>query len=135
VIVIGEEVCKWVCSKTDNEYYAGYGQGIGIQKEGEIVCGVMFDGYNGSSIQIHVALDPNGRMTREWLYVLFDYAFRQLKVKKLIGIVDSTNEAALRFDKHIGFSEEHVIKDAGKYGDLCILSMTPSQCKFLKEMK
>ena len=135
MIVIGEPVCQWVADRTTTTYYPGSGQGIGIEKNGEIVCGVLFEGYNGQSIQIHVALDPKGRMTREWLFVLFDYAFRQLKVNKIIGVVDSTNEAALRFDKHIGFVEEAVIAGAGKHGDMHILTMTRKQCRFLKDSK
>jgi RimJ/RimL family protein N-acetyltransferase len=133
VIVIGEHVCWWVAEKTGHSYYSNSGQGIGIEKDGEIVCGVMFEGFNGQSIQIHVAMNPDAKMNREWIFVVFDYAFRQLKVNKIIGIVDSTNDKALRFDRHIGFVDEAVIKDAGKHGDLCILTMTRQQCRFLKD--
>ena len=72
-------------------------------------------------------------MTREWFNVLFGYAFNQLKVKKIMGVVDSTNIKALQFDAHIGFVEEATIKDAGKHGDLIILTMTRQQCRFLKD--
>ncbi len=135
MVVIGEPVCQWVADRTTTTYYPGSGQGIGIEKDGKLTCGVLFEGYNGKSIQIHVAIEPGARMTREWLFVLFDYAFRQLGVNKIIGVVDSTNEAALRFDKHIGFVEEAVIADAGKHGDMHILTMTRQQCRFLKESK
>lgn len=132
MIVIGEGVCEWVAQRIDGRYYAGSGQGIGIEKDGQIVCGVIFEGHNGRSIQIHVALEPGARMTREWFKVLFSYAFNQLGVQKIIGVVDSTNQAALRFDKHIGFVEEAVIKDAGKHGDMHILTMTRQHCRFLE---
>lgn len=133
MIVIGEEVCRWVADKTDDTYYPNSGVGIGIEKEGRITAGVLFNGYCGQSIQIHVAKEPDAYINREWLFVLFDYAFRQLKVNKIIGIVDSTNTVALRFDKHIGFVQEHVIKGAGKYGDMHILTMTRDQCRFLRK--
>ena len=133
MIVIGEGVAQWVCSQTENEYFPGAFQGIGILKDNEIVCGSAFDGYNGSSVQIHVALKPGARMTLEWIRAVFDYCFNKLKVKKIIGIVDSGNPQALRFDKHIGFVEEAVIKDAAKYGDIHLLSMTRDQCKYLKD--
>lgn len=132
MIVIGEGVCEWVAKRIETAYHARSGQGIGIEKNGQIVCGVIFDSFNGRSIQIHVALEPGARMTREWFRILFDYAFNQLGVQKIIGVVDSTNQAALRFDKHIGFVEEAVIKDAGKHGDMHILTMTRQQCRFLE---
>jgi RimJ/RimL family protein N-acetyltransferase len=135
LIAIGEGIAEWVCKQTQNDFFPGAFQGIGIVKDGEIVCGVAFDGFNGSSIQIHVALKPGEKMTREWLRAVFDYPFNQLKVKKIIGIVDSGNPQALRFDKHIGFEEVAVIKDAARYGDIHILTMTPEQCKFLRKSK
>jgi RimJ/RimL family protein N-acetyltransferase len=133
VIVYGEDVCHYVARETSGEYYAGSGQGIGIERDGEIVCGVMFDQHNGRSVQIHVALKPGARMTKEWLHTLFWYAFCQLKVTKIIGIVESTNLAALKFDRHIGFRDEAVIRDAGRDGDLIILSMIKNDCKYLRK--
>lgn len=135
MIVVGEQVCYWVAERTTDTYYPNSGVGIGIQKDGRITAGVLFNGYCGRSIQIHVAKEPDAYINREWLFVLFDYAFRQLGVNKIIGIVDSTNEAALRFDKHIGFVEEAVIKDAGKHGDMHVLTMTREQCRFLRKPK
>lgn len=132
MIVHGPDVCHWVGVHSGGEYHGG-GQGIGILKDGRIVCGVLFENCNGRSIQIHVALEPGQRMTREWLYVLFGYAFNQLGVSKIIGPIDSENKASLRFTRHIGFVDEAVIKDAGKHGDLCILTMTRQQCRFLKD--
>ena len=43
------------------------------------------------------------------------------------------NWTSLKFDKHLGFVEEAVIQDAGKYGDMHILTMTREQCRYLKE--
>jgi RimJ/RimL family protein N-acetyltransferase len=132
VIVTGEHVCEWVAPRTGGQYYKGSGSGIGLEKDGELIAGVLFDNYTGRSVQMHVAAIPGRRwMTKEYLRVCFDYPFRQLGVCKIIGIVDSTNEDALRFDRHLGFVEEAIIKDAGKHGDLHILSMTRQQCRFI----
>ena len=131
MIVIGEAVCTWVAQQAGGEYYGG-GVGFGIEKQGRIVCGVFFENFTGRSVQIHVALEPGQRMTREWLRALFGYAFNQLKVLKIVGVIDSENSASLRFTRHIGFTDESVIKDAGPKGDLCILTMTRQQCRYLE---
>lgn len=131
MIVIGDGVCAWVAKQTGGEYYGG-GVGFGIEKEGRIVCGVFFENYTGRSVQIHVALEPGQRMTKEWLRALFGYAFNQIKVLKIVGVIDSDNLASLRFTRHIGFKDECVIKDASPTGDLCILTMTREQCRFLE---
>lgn len=133
MIVIGEPVCYWVAEKTGGSYFAGSGQGIGLEKDGKLIAGVLYDSFNGQSVQMHVAAIGKNWLNREYLWMCFDFPFNQLKVKKVIGLVDSMNADALRFDRHLGFVYEHVIKDAGKQGDLHILSMTRDQCRFLKD--
>jgi RimJ/RimL family protein N-acetyltransferase len=133
VIVTGEDVCRWVAERTGGSYYPGSGSGIGCMKDGQLVAGVLFDNWTGRALQMHVASDGTRRwMTREFLRAVFAYPFEQLKLNKVIGVVDSTNADALRFDHHLGFVTEAVIKDAGKHGDLHILSMTRQQCRFLR---
>ena len=133
IVTDASTIGPWVCKRTGGSYH-GDGTTIGIEKDGELIAGVLFDQYNGSSACMHVAAVPGKRwMTREYLKVCFDYPFRQLKLKKLIGLVDSTNKEGLAFDIHLGFVTEAVIKDASKYGDLHILTMTPAQCRFFKD--
>ena len=123
----------WVCERTGGQWN-GEGACIGMVKDGAIVAGVIFDHYNGQSACMHVASDGSRHwLTRKFLETCFDYPFNQLKLKKVIGLVDSMNIDALKFDKHLGFVEEAVIKDAGAKGDLHILTMTRQQCRFLKD--
>lgn len=102
-------------------------------KDGALIAGVLFDNFTGRSVQMHVAGTGKRWLTREFLNFCFRYPFEQLKVNKVVGLVDSTNAAALRFDLHLGFQQEAVIKDAGKVGDTIILTMTREQCRFLGE--
>jgi len=132
-LVFGEDVCRWTARRTGGEYYAGSGQGVGLEKDGELIAGVLFDNFNGRSVQMHVAAVPGRRwMTREYLRFCFSYPFDQMGVNKIIGLVDSTNVDAMRFDLHLGFEQEAVIEGAGRFGDLHILTMTREQCRFLK---
>lgn len=131
MIVTGEHICAWVAQRTGGEYYGG-GQGIGWELDGVLKAGAFFENYCGKSVMGHVAMDTT-TAPREWMNVCFHYVFDQLKVKKLIGIVDSTNEKAIRFDKHLGYIHESTIKDAGKHGDTLIFTMTREQCRYLKD--
>lgn len=116
---------------TGGEYHGG-GQGIGLERDGDLIAGVLYDNFNGRSVCMHVAGVGNW-LNRGYLKRAFDYPFNQLKVGKLIGLVDSKNKAALRFDRHLGFVAEGIIKDAGRTGDLHILTMTREQCRYLGE--
>lgn len=127
-----ERLGPWVCERTGATYVPGSSTGIGLERGGSLVAGVLFDQFTGGSVCMHVASDgTRAWMTREYLGYCFAYPFRQLGVKKIIGLVDSTNERALAFDKALGFKVEHVIEDAGKTGSLVILSMSRKDCRWL----
>lgn len=131
MIVFGDHIARWVAQRTGGMYFDGSGQGVGWLKNGELVAGVLFDNFTGRSVQMHVAGEGKRWLAREFLKFCFSYPFEQLKVNKVIGLVDSTNADALRFDLHLGFQQEAVIKDAGRSGDTIILTMTREQCRFL----
>lgn len=126
-------VGDWVCARVGGKFNLSDSWAIGLEKGGQLIAGVVFDTWLGNSIAMHVAGEGGHWMTREFAKVCFTYAFIQLKVKKVLGFVDSTNTKARRYDEHLGFQLEHVIKDAGKFGDICIYSMTADQCRFIKE--
>jgi RimJ/RimL family protein N-acetyltransferase len=92
----------------------------------------LFDHYNGRSIAMHVAGEGNW-LNRSFLRACFGYVFRQLRVNKVIGLVDSGNESARRFDEHLGFRLEATITGAGMTGDLLIYTMTAAECRWLGE--
>jgi len=126
-----EKIGPWVCNKTGG-VFDGLGTGIGIEQDGKLIGAVLYDNYNGQSICIHVASDGTSNwMTRDFLRMAFDYPFNQLGVKVILGMVDSANLAARRFDEALGFKLEHTILNAGSQEHLLIYSMRPAQCRFL----
>lgn len=122
---------KWICAKTNADYIEQEEQYIGLlDDDNNIVAVTAFSDYNGASIRMHVAIE--GKLTREYIRFCYYYPFEQLKVNKVIGLVNSNNKEALRFDLHSGWVIEAIIKDAAPDGDMYILSMTKEQCRFLR---
>lgn len=96
-----------------------------------LLGGVIFEGYTGSSIELHVAgFDPRW-ITRDILWAIFAFPFLQLNCKKVIGRVAETNRRALELDLKLGFIEEARIRDAYPEGDLIILTMRRDECRWL----
>lgn len=131
-LVIGHDalVGPWVCARTGGEYSGGVT--IGMARDDHLIAGVLFDNFNGKSMAMHVAAEGSGWLNRQYLRTAFSYAFVQMRVAKLLGLVDETNAAARRFDEHLGFRLEARIADAAPNGDLLIYSMTPAECRFLE---
>ena len=127
-----KKVGEWVCERLDCVFDPCASTAIGLESNGKLIAGVVFDNYRHRSIAMHVASEGANWLSRDFLKAVFGYCFFQMKVNKVVGLVDSGNEKARKFDEHLGFILEGVIKDAAKDGDILIYTMTLPQCRFLK---
>lgn len=130
-VVTGPHVVRWVEEHSEGRF-GDLGVGIGLEENGTLRAGVVFNDYNGANMCIHVASDGSRAwMNRELLWFTFHYAFQQVGVKRLTGIVPESNISARQFDEHLGFREEGRLKDAHPDGDLILYRMTKADCRFL----
>ena len=135
-IVIGPEVVSWVAARTGEHGNYGAAVGFGIEQDGALIAGVVFNEWNGVNINMHVASDGTRRwMTKELLWMVFDYAFNQAKVKRITGLVGEGNAVARAFDEHIGFRLETTLKSAHPTGDLLVYAMFREDCRWLNIRK
>lgn len=131
-IVIGQPVVEWVAKQTHEYGNFGLAVGFGIEQNGALIAGVVFNDYNGANINMHVASDGSRSwLTREFLWMVFDYAFNQAKVKRITGLVGEGNQQARRFDEHIGFVHETTLAQAHPSGGLMVYRMFKHECRWL----
>jgi RimJ/RimL family protein N-acetyltransferase len=132
-LVVGKGVVEWVASKTGEFNCFGTDVGIGWEKHGKIVAGVAYANWNGVNVEGHIASDGSKNwLTRQFLWTMFDYPFRQLGVKRITACVGEGNADSTRFLKHLGFILEARLKDAHPTGDLQIFRMFADECRFLQ---
>ena len=96
---------------------------------------IGFTAFIGKTCQIHVVNFNKKYTPRKLLWATFDYPFRQLGLESLIGIVNSNNEQAMKYDQNLGFKEVHRfvgLHDNG--GDIVIFEMKKDECRFVKEL-
>ena len=101
---------------------------IGVESNGVIVGAFMFEDFRGNSVQIH-AVGIGQWMTRGLFGSVFRYCFDQLKVKKVIAMLDESNKDSVRLCEHAGFICEATVKDGGRNGDMLIYTITRQQCR------
>jgi RimJ/RimL family protein N-acetyltransferase len=119
-------VGQWVADQTEQSASWGDFYAMGVERDGEIVAGFVFNNFNDSNATCHIAVTQMTKAFSELLDHGFAYAFGQCGLKRLTGMVEAENEKALKLDKHIGFEEEAVMKQAGSGGqDLHILVLWP----------
>lgn len=127
-----ERVGHWITEHGGGFYRTGC-QCIGLERDGTLIGGVMFDYHNGASIYCHVALTDKRAIGRDFLRAVFRYVFVQLNCEVLIGLVAGDNFAAQRLDEHLGFRLEHSIAGAHPSGELRIYTMRRKECRWIDE--
>jgi L-amino acid N-acyltransferase YncA len=104
---------------------------LGRIVDGKIVAVSAFTGYNGASLQMHMASDP-GAWTRRHLKETFRYAFETCGCQVVFGMVPSGNQKALEIDLRLGFEEVANIEGAHPDGSLHILMMRRENCRWIR---
>ena len=106
-------------------------QALGRLERGRLLGVVGYNGFCGLTCQIHTAGDGHW-VSREFIHKTFDYPFRQLGMEHLFAPVAASNARALRFDRHMGFTEFARIKDGYERGtDMIVLTMSKKDCKWI----
>lgn len=109
--------------------------GLGLERGGGLVAGVVYEGFNGRNIWAHIAAEPGGKwLNKTFLRAMFAYPFKVCGVEWLRGYVEASNTAARRFDEHLGFREEARLEGAAQDGgDVIVYAMRRSECRFLEK--
>ena len=111
--------------------FSPYATFIGQEIDGEVKAVVAFDNILDKSCQMHTAAIVPNWISKDLLWACFDYPFNKLGVKVILASVASTNEEALKLDRHLGFVDKAYIEDAHLDGDLVILAMRRENCRWL----
>jgi hypothetical protein len=95
---------------------------------------VGFNAFMGKVCQMHVAMAEDWFFTpKKMLQASFRYAFIECKCEMVLGIVNSRNTEAMKYDKHLGFHKLWSLPgmhDDG--GDIVVLGMKKDECRYLR---
>lgn len=131
-----ERICQWTaqrigCTPWEHDYSAA----IGLEKDGDVVIGVVIDNYMvQGAASLHCAISDKRALDRTFLKTLFTWLFVELDLKVLINRVAGSNAASIRLTEHIGYREFARFPLAW-YGedDLVLFEMRREQCRWLGE--
>jgi hypothetical protein len=101
-----------------------------------LMGGVLFTDFWGGSVTMHWAGFAPNWVSRAMIWLAFDYPFRQLDVKKAIGLTPESNVTARNTALRFGFKIEYLVTDVFKddpdnLNGMYILSMRKEDCKWL----
>lgn len=115
------------------ESWGAWYQAIGLENDdGDLISGVVYNLYSGADIAMHVAgVGPNW-LSRSYLRAAFTYPFVQLGCRRVSGFVPASNAAARRFDEHVGFQREGLMRHALPDDDIIVYGMLREECRWIR---
>lgn len=128
-----QRVIDWVGSRVDEDNFGPGSVGIGLEENGELIAGVVYNIFTGPSICTHIAAAPGKRwMTKDYLFRIHAYPFLQLKCNRITGLVRQDNVECQRFVEHLGFKYEGVMRRACSDGqNMFIFGMLREECRWI----
>ena len=105
---------------------------IGRVRDDVLIAVVGFDGWNGSSVQMHCAGDDPRWINREFLHSAFSYPFKN-GCNVVLGLVPSGNERAVKLNHHLGFSTLVEIPGGHPDGSLIVMAMQKADCRWINK--
>ena len=130
-IVNDSRVVEFVSQRLGRFYYPV--TAVGLEKDGRIVAGAVYERFNGHNVYFHGASDGSKKWAvRGLLRAACEYPFLTLGAKRMTAQAPESNEAAVKFDLAFGFEEECRLKGAAHDGsDLISFVMWKDKCKWL----
>ena len=130
-LVIGQRVADFVSSGIEGEEKYDKYVAFGVEKDGELIGGIVYHSFNGANIFASIHGIGNW-LSRDFLWAIFDYPFEQAKVGRITATIENNNEKSHNLVKRLGFTHEATLQKAGRSGDLHIYRMFREDCKWLE---
>lgn len=125
---------QWVMKRAEGYFRDGVDYAFTSHRDDQILGGFALVGYTGGSLTVHMAGDDPHWCSRELLWLVFHYAFVQLRVRKLLAPVRSDNWKAIELNLRAGWQVEAVLRDVFPDAHMLVLSMTKAGCPWLKHV-
>lgn len=128
-----ERVAEWVGKQLmkDAEAFKPC-KAIGIEKNGTLIAGVVYNNYVGHLIEMTIASLDKRWATRHNLKALFSYPFTQLSLRRVQALCSEKDEGVQMFLKRLGFTHEGTHPCAYHDGDTALsFGMLKHQCRYI----
>lgn len=132
-LVFGQQVVDWAAQRIRNAVFPDGTQGIGLEEEGRIVCGVTYFLMSPRDMQVSMAAETPRWCTRGNLRAFFHYPFEQQNCVRVTAITAKANKRTRKMLEGLGFTLEGVHPKAMPDGVQTALSygMLKENCRWL----
>ena len=124
-----DTIGDWVADQVGQDSSWGCFYAMGIMRGTEVLAGVVINNMNDSNATAHVAVAKPSRLLHQLFSHFCKYAFVHCGLKRVTGMVPTSEPKTIEFDKHLGFVEEFVMKHGANNSDMQVLVLWPENSR------
>lgn len=128
------EVAQWIMDRLGGGGLDGC-RAIGVLDDDTLIAGVAFFNFRHGSMEISVAAESRGWMTRRILRELWRYPFAQCGCEHVTACIPKHRRKTRRMAERLGFTLEGVQKRAFDGSDLCLYGLLREDSKVMRNEK
>ena len=103
-----------------------------IAQMDHVAVAVGYNAFIGRTCCMHAVIQRPEYVSPRMVRETFHFPFVVCDCEAVLALVDSTNEAAMNFDTRLGFKQIASVPHGGTDGDLNVLQMLRSECRWLR---
>ena len=126
-----EFIKDWVAKRLNIEGF-GPSVAIGIQRDSQLIGGVVYHDWRDGQIEASIATSSPGWATRSVLHTIFAFPFSQVGVNRILVTCDASNKKAMKMNHQLGFTQEGVLRQLYPPHDGIVWGMLQNECKWLR---
>lgn len=121
-----DEAIAWAKERMELSGPSGFCRAMSaVDSTDNFVLVVVLSNFTPRNIDMHQASCKGGkgfspRVIVTMFNAIFEYVFYKLHAARVTGLVKASNSKARRFDEHLGFKLEGIMREAFEDDDLCI---------------
>ena len=109
---------------------------IGFLDDWDNIVGViLFCGYDGNNIYVHIASDNPKHVQRRFIKLMFDYIFNQAKCQRVTATCTAQNKRSMKLIEGVCFKKEgylkNFLKKHDKLYDIALYGMQKEDCRWV----
>lgn len=98
-----------------------------------VAVAIGYNAFIGRSCCMHIVIQRPEYFTAKVIREAFEFPFIVCGCEAALALVDSLNAESLAFCARVGFEEKMRVPNGGPEGDLVVMQMLRSECRWLRK--
>ena len=121
MLLVGPRIRQWV-EEVQKAKFSPNAEAVGWGRLPDgIVCGAVFEGYNGANFFVHIAKLKGAQMPPAFIAAFLDYPFNQTGCRRITAAISERNLAAINFARKLGARQEGIMPEAHPDGSALLI--------------